>query len=284
MQPTEFVELAKDCLADAQYADDLRRQGLTSLDVFFSFTTGKQLSKPNLASYRSRLQFELGPGGPTVFLKRYDRPGRWVQLRNWLTHGRRGSTMSYELRAAEELRAAGIGTSRAIAFGERWGLVFEKKSFICTEKIPQAESLERELPDYFCGPASADCLRRRRLFIHQLAVFARRFHQTGYRHRDFYFAHIFYGRDGGFYLIDLQRAFRPTVFGERFCLKDIAQLYYSAPKRYFSRTDRLRFYLAYAGRRSLQATDKVFIRKVISKVRRMARHDARHGRTAPFSH
>ncbi|MDO8302942.1 MAG: lipopolysaccharide kinase InaA family protein, partial [Sedimentisphaerales bacterium] len=124
-------------------------------------------------------------------------------------------------------------------------------------------------------------LKSKIVFINSLAGFARTFHATGYCHRDFYLAHIFH-HDGVFYLIDLQRAFRPLLFSHRYRIKDIAQLSYSASKKYFSRTDRLRFYRAYSGRKLLNEKDKSFIRAVVKKMFRMADHDSRHGRTIPF--
>jgi len=126
-------------------------------------------------------------------------------------------------------------------------------------------------------------MKHRRVFVTQLAAFVRKFHQTGYRHRDLYFSHIFYTKTGDFYMIDLARAFKPALLARRFQIKDIAQLYYSAPGSHFSRSDRVRFYLAYTARRRLAAEDKTFIRKVIAKANRMARHDRRHGRNVPFA-
>ena len=69
----------------------------------------------------------------------------------------------------------------------------------------------------------------------------------------------------------------------RFQVKDLAQLYYSAPGRVFSRTDRLRFYVGYTGRRRLTNEDKSFIRKVVRWAKRMARREAKYGRPVPFA-
>ncbi len=276
-----FTELAPGYLVDPQYKTGLQQLGLISLDAVFSFEAGENLTKKNLAAHRTRLQIELPTIPTTAFLKRFDRPPIQEQLRNWLSRGRK-SSMRYELDSANKLAEAGIKIARIISYGEQWGLFFEKRSFIMTEKIPAAEALERKLPDCFHLPATAANLKLRRAFISKLARFARKFHQTGLRHRDFYFSHIFYSCDGSFYLIDLQRVFKPVVLAERFRVKDIAQLYYSAPGRYFSSTDRLRFYLSYSGKRLLDHSDKIFFRKVIRKAKRMARHDAKHGRPAPF--
>ncbi|MHC4114409.1 MAG: hypothetical protein ACYSSL_03705, partial [Planctomycetota bacterium] len=70
---------------------------------------------------------------------------------------------------------------------------------------------------------------------------------------------------------------------ERFRIKDIAQIFYSAPGRYFSATDRLRFYFRLTDKRKLDPEDKSFILKVINKAKRMAKHDVKRGQHAPFA-
>lgn len=191
--------------------------------------------------------------------------------------------MTFDLEPTKDLAQVGIKTPKAVSYGEQWGIFFEKRSFVITEEIPNAESLEQKLPDYFHDRSKIESIREQRQFIKRLGQFAKKFHDTGYRHRDFYLAHIFYSDDGTFYLIDLQRAFKPCLLSERYRVKDIAQLYYSAPGRYFSKTDRLRFYLAYTGQSKLTKKDKAFIRKATNKARWMARHDLKHGRSVPFT-
>jgi hypothetical protein len=306
-----FIETSKSFFVDADY-----ETALTSIDAVFSFNAARNLSKNNLAPFRSRLQFEINPpstplekkavvasapltqidptvtgalktdfltGSTIVFLKRYDRPPVTIQLKNWLSHRSWKSCGLYEFESASELAAEGVRAPKVISYGEQWGRFFEKRSFIITEKIPNAESLERKLPPCFNGPATAETLKLRRIFLAQLASFIKKFHQTNYRHRDLYFSHIYYSDDGSFHLIDLARAFKPILLRERFRIKDIAQLHYSAPARYFSRSNRLRFYLDYVGQSRLTKNDKIFIRKVIKKAELMAQHDIKHGRTAPFA-
>ena len=279
----KFVQISKSLFIDADYETAFSQLGLTSIDAVFAFSKGNDLTKDNLSRYRSRLKFEINLPSTTVFLKRYDSPPATVQLRNWLSARSRKSCALCNLEPANDLAEMGINTSRTIAYGEQWGPLFEKRSFIATEKIPAAESLEKKLPYYFHTPPTADNLKLRRVFIVQLAHLVKKFHQTGYRHRDLYFSHIFYTDDGRFYLIDLARTFKPKLFANRFRIKDIAQIHYSAPAKYFSNTDRLRFYFAVTGCSRLKKEDKAFIRTVLRKARRMARHDARHNRTAPFA-
>jgi heptosyltransferase-2 len=278
----KFMEVSKSFFIAPDYKAGLDELGLTSIDAVFSFNAGRNLHKPNLARHKSRLQFEINSPPTTLFLKRYDCPPISVQLKNWLAAGQRRSCSSFDFEPADKLAAAGINTAKTISYGRQWDAVFERRSFVITEKIANAESLERKLPDYFNGPTTAENLKLRRTFITKLAAFVKKFHATGLRHRDLYFSHIFYDDGGEFYLIDLARVFKPALLSERFRLKDIAQLYYSAPAEYFSRTDRMRFYLALVGREKLIDKDKVFIHKVTGKAQRMARHDSKHGRVAAF--
>lgn len=281
-----LIEISKSFFIDPDYRTALGQLGLTSVEAVFSFDAARNLDKKNLASFRSRLQFEIGAPGlsqpTTVFLKRYEAPPAAHQVRNWLTARARKSCGVLEYALTSELSAAGIGTPKPICYGEQWGALFEKRSLIITEKIPEAEALERRLPPCFSGPATTENLQRRRDFIVRLARFIKKFHETGYRHRDLYFSHIFYSDRGGFFLIDLARAFRPILLSRRFQIKDLAQVYYSAPGRHFSRTDRLRFYMAYAGRSEITRRDRVFLRDVIDKAERIAQRERKHGRQVPF--
>jgi heptosyltransferase-2 len=278
----KFVETSGSFFLDPDYETAFGKLGLTSFDAVFSFNAAKDLVKKGLANYRSRLRFEVNSPSTTLFLKRYEKPPILEQLRNWLhAHGRK-SCGFIELEHINRLAEAGINTPKVVSYGQQWGLFFEKRSFIITEKIPGAESLEQKLPGCFADTGSAENLKQRRVFITQLADFIKRFHETNYRHRDLYFSHIFYSDNGGFYLIDLARAFKPVILCQRFKIKDIAQLYYSAPAKYFSNTDRLRFYLCYVSRNKLANGDNNFIRKVLNKARRIARHDIKHNKFAPF--
>ena len=283
----EFAETSDSFFIDPFYEASLSTLDLNSINTVFSFNQAENLNKKNLARFRSRLQFDVTSPETstpvTLFLKRYDAPPIRVQLKNWLSaHGRK-SCSSIEFETAQQLTEVGINTPKTIAYGTQWGTIFEKRSFIITEKIPDAEALERKLPDYFDGSDTVENLKLRREFITQLANFIRKFHETNFRHRDLYLSHIFYSNNRNFYLIDLARVFQPSVFRRRFQIKDIAQIYYSSPGKFFSRTDRMRFYINYTGQQKLTTTDKDFIRKVIKKVKQMAQHDKRNGREAPFT-
>jgi len=258
----------------------LAEAGIMSIESVFRFAGGRNLAKSNIGSWRQRIEFRT-EDGCTFYLKRYKGAGALTQLRNWLTHGRIGSFAGFDVHPSVELAGAGIQTPRVAAHGEQWGVLFEKRSFSITEQIARGEALERRLPRCFADKSPYG-LREKRAFLRRLGKWAAKFHASGWRHRDFYLAHIFLTDSGQFYLIDLQRAFKPIRLAERYRLKDMAQLYYSMPQADFSRTDRMRVYLAYAGTDRLRYSDRKLIAGVLRKAARMARHDRRHGRTAPY--
>lgn len=277
----EFDQTNKSFHVDPDYADMLNTLGMADMDGVFNFSGGKDLAKSGLAKFRKRIMFSDN-SGQTFFLKRYQSIPKSKQIKNWLEHKSRKSTMSFDMGPVDQLAKNGIATPQTIAFGQEFKGLFEKRSFIITKKIPKADSLEKKLPDYFTSTADVDSGKRKK-FIESLADFARRFHQTGFRHRDFYLCHIFCSDSEDLTLIDLNRIFRPSLTSERFRVKDIAQLYYSAPGSIFSKADRLRFYIAYAGIGKLSAADRRFIKKVKKRAKKMAAHDIKHSRQVPFA-
>jgi tRNA A-37 threonylcarbamoyl transferase component Bud32 len=257
-----------------EFADCFKKIGLESIDDIFKFAGGENLFKENLASFRQRIKFETENPKTTLFLKRYQNIPAFKQIDNWLSRRRRTSTMDCDREPAEILSRFGINVPKTVAFGVQWQGIFEKRSFIITEKVPNAESLEKKLPVLFFS--------NRKKFIESLAAFVSKFHKTGFRHRDLYLCHIFCDDAGEFTLIDLNRVFKPMIFGGRFLVKDLAQLYYSSPGSAITRADRLRFYLAYAGKTKLSIGDMILIGKIKSRAKQMAKHDRKHNRIPPF--
>lgn len=282
MSGQAFVEVSSGLFVDSDYVDVLRRRGLDSIDTIFAFEGDEALDKPGLAAHRSRIVFQLDLP-LKYYLKRYANTPCSLQLQAWLDHRRRGPMSSFDAQPAQALTQAGIATAKVIAHGCQWNGPFERCSFVVTEEIADARSLEEKLPECFYVAPSKESTEEKRRFIDRLADFVRQFHNTGFRHRDLYLCHIFMTDSGKFHLIDLHRTFKPALFRERYRIKDIAQLYYSAPGGIVSQTDRLRFYLRYTGKKKLTRRDRAFIAKLKSRAWRMADHDINHNRKVPFA-
>ena len=281
MEDQEFKEVSEGLFVSEQRLDDFRDAGLDSMEGVFSYSAGDEMVKENIGRYRSRTMFEIG--GRTYFLKRYNSVPKSKQVANWIDHREKESTSSFDRGPVDVFKNTGINTPKVAAFGAEWKNGFEKRSFIITEKIVDADALERKLPVCFTDPASAENHKKRCEFINAVADFAKRFHESGLRHRDFYLAHIFLTESDELYLIDLQRVFHPVLLSERYRVKDIAQLHYSSPGDVISCGDRLRFLKKYLGREKLTSGDRRFIRRVKAKAWRMADHDIKHGRAVPFA-
>jgi heptose I phosphotransferase len=267
---------------DKDYEDVLRELGFCSLEAIFSYTGGKNLHKKDLPSYRNRIEITTPSCKKKLFLKRFINPPVFVQLKNFLCQKRRISLAGAELKPIFYLQKKDINVPKVAAFGQKWRNTFECKSFIITEQILDSDSLESRLPDCFYM-GSQNSFERKMDFIKSLAEFVRKFHKTGFRHRDLYLCHIFYNhQDNIFTLIDLARVFKPLLLSKRYLVKDLAQLFYSSPFEYVSKSDRLRFYLYYTGRGKLSLKDKKFISRVLKKVNEMANHDEKHSKKAPF--
>ena len=263
---------------DADYRDALSQLNLDTLAGVFDFQQGENLLKSNLASWRHRIRFQL-PDGRYAYLKRYDHPPKSIQLKAWLQHGQHLFLSEFDKGPADILHQTDISIPQTIACGGQWQGCFEKRSFIITLELQNACSLEKKLPKCFYSTESNITKKE---FIEKLADFIRRFHETGYRHRDLYLAHIFLSENGGLSLIDLHRCFRPKILKRRFLIKDLAQLHYSCDGNVISRADRIRFYRAYQMTNKLTTTDKALIGKIHKKALQIAWHDRRHGRVVPF--
>jgi heptose I phosphotransferase len=110
-----------------------------------------------------------------------------------------------------------------------------------------------------------------------MAALARRMHDAGAHHQDFYLNHILWrgeAADLDLRVIDLGRVGFAKELSRRWILKDLAQLDFSA--RQLSCTERLRFLRLYLGRPFCRA-DRRLVQRIARKSRRIAAHTSKHG-------
>jgi heptose I phosphotransferase len=222
----------------------------------------------------------LEPGGERdFFLKRHRRLPLREQVREFF---RRGGSVSGGRREWENiwrLRQLGILTVEPVGFGElrRWG--WETESFLITQELKEASRLTEFIPRYFPPPLSSSLLARKRHLLRCLALLVRRMHEGGLFHRDLYLGHFFVKprgeKDLEIYLMDLQRVIRPRWRAERWQIKDLASLNFSAPSGWFTASDRLRFYKEYRQIARLGDGDKSLLRRVLRKSGRIRAHTGR---------
>ncbi len=276
-----FAELEPGFFVDSGYKDTLESMGLTTFEQVFNYESGRDINKQGLAAYRRRIFIPVEGQNKNLYLKRYNRPPKSLQIKNKLYHKKYISCGQIEYQVAATLKQHQIDTITPVAYGHQLNGPFEKRSFLITEELA-GKSLEKQLPDYFDRDPRSFDRTKRNAFIQKVADLVRRFHEAGFRHRDLYLCHIFCDTTERLYLIDLARVFQPVIGKNRYKVKDLAQLYYSAPGNIVTQTDRLRFFLYYRQHSQLTAPDKNLIKAITRKVRRIAKHDKKHGRNAPF--
>jgi len=120
--------------------------------------------------------------------------------------------------------------------------------------------------------------------LDDVAHIARRMHDAGLHHQDFYLTHLLLpdvpdrptgGKEGGtgIHVIDLGRARYRRRLSRRWIVKDLAQLNYSA--RLLTHSDRRRFLELYLGR-PLTLADRPFVRRIVRKSAAIARHSRKN--------
>lgn len=214
--------------------------------------------------------------GKAVYLKRYESnylstSRRVLRAVNWPTAR---DEAKREWDAMHELRAAGIVTPTPVAMGQERSFGIVTRSFVMTEEIYGGVQADRYV-------ASLGRKERRILGV-KIAELAQRFHGLGYVHKDFYLCHFFVvGKTKEIYLIDLQRVTKPRLFRERWLVKDLGGLAYSALEAGFSNRELVRFYKAYSGKRRLDDVDRRLLGKIQRRIERFRRHEPRHPNRAP---
>ncbi len=154
-----------------------------------------------------------------------------------------------EWKAIARLEQLGVATLSVAAYGERGCNPARRHSFIVTNELAPAISLEDYCRDWVQRPPQPAL---KRALIRQVARIARRMHEGGMNHRDFYLCHFLLHLDPvpsptalRVSLIDLHRSQVRARTPRRWRDKDLAALYFSALDIGLTRRDLLRFVRQY---------------------------------------
>ncbi|GMG87879.1 lipopolysaccharide core heptose(I) kinase RfaP [Biformimicrobium ophioploci] len=157
-----------------------------------------------------------------------------------------------EYRALRMLEVLGIDTMRPVAFAERGLSPSARESFLVTEALEPTVSLETFCADWKALPPPLSIKRK---LIRRVAEIARDLHEGGVNHRDFYLCHFLLRPETleqeslVIHLIDLHRAQIRHRVPERWRIKDLSGLWFSACDIGLTRADLMRFVEIYSGRR-----------------------------------
>lgn len=173
--------------------------------------------------------------------------------------------------AIRRLNELGVATMTSVGFGSRGLNPARRESFILTEAIENAISLE----DY-CStwPQRPPLFIVKLRLLREIANISSTLHSHGICHRDYYLCHFLLHEQEAFTrgaiekpmlsLIDLHRAIIRRPLATRWVIKDIAGLYFSALHIGLKQRDFLRFVKLYSGKslRQVLDQDQVFWRRV----------------------
>jgi hypothetical protein len=201
--------------------------------------------------------------GKRYYVKRYVGNGKNA-VRRWF--GLRGLIGPQRVRSEWEnllaFRAWGIPTATLVCYGLQRRCGSFLRGALVTEEIPDTTDLAKMAAEH--DPR----LRDRRWVahvLHQVSTITRTLHDAGFAHNDLKWRNLLVDGDDRptVYLIDCPSgAYWSGVFLKYRMIKDLACLD-KVGKYQLSRSQRLRFYLDYAGRRRLSAQDKQDIRKIL---------------------
>ncbi|RRJ82358.1 lipopolysaccharide core heptose(I) kinase RfaP [Aestuariirhabdus litorea] len=199
---------------------------------------------------RRTLRFELG--GRSFFAKIHRGIGWWEIVENLLRGRLPVLGAENEWRAIERLKALGVDTMTAVAYGKRGLNPARQHSFIVTEDLVNTISLEDFCRDW---PQQPPTVALKRALIERVAWISRQLHQNGVNHRDYYICHFLLDISAGvealtaqtikLSLIDLHRAQIRRKTPQRWIEKDLSGLYFSAMEIGLTRRDYLRFIRTY---------------------------------------
>jgi hypothetical protein len=263
---------------DSCYETVLQRTGLATFDQVMRSDRG-QCWRAFWDRENWRLELPDAQGRlRVVYLKKHHVRTWRSSLRAWLGLAPSPSAARVEAENVARLTADGISVMRLIGWGERFSRTGLAESFLLAEDLEGFAELQYFLMRRFPPLTQRGaCGRDRALdrLIRDVAQLARRFHGAGYNHRDFYCGHFFVREPApGCYesrLIDLHRVERRRRWRRRWLVKDLAQLAWSLPAGWISRSEKVAFMRHYFGVAKLQPSHKRLIRAVLARQRRAER-------------
>jgi len=238
------------------YKDLLLQWGVEDLKTFFD----KNLQNTRYLSGRTPHPCIPIRDGECIVFRQYLHGGLFRNFtRNLYLFGSRSFR---ELALTEEIRSCGIPTIQPIAAIHQRTLGPFYKATLLSVEIPHAKDLIQYFRELGSNPSHENLILKRQL-IRSAGFLLQNFHQSGFFHGDLQLKNILVKGDQLF-LIDFDRSYRKKSLslGER--TNNLLRLNRSVEKWKshglpINRTDRWRFFLAYAG-------EDVTIRRAIERV------------------
>lgn len=183
--------------------------------------------------------------------------------------------------AIRKLESLQIAVPFIAAYGLQGKNPARTQSFIVTGELAPTISLEDLTRNWKNDPPA---YRLKQNLLTEVASIARKLHESGINHRDFYLCHFLLDtthldtlHNLKIYLIDLHRAQIREKTPERWLIKDVASLYFSSMDIGLTQRDLYRFMKIYRGKqlREIISTEAEFWQKVTLRGERLYRSNKR---------
>lgn len=252
----------------------LRRAGLQTFAAVAELPGGEIVRSAG-PRVTARIVLGEGPERRTFYLKRHAPVRLGERVKPWLrlNSGVFGARPEWE--ALLKFHAAGLPTITPVACGEEG-----EHSWLLTESLDSRQDLldwTRKLVSRSCDSRGWEGDSQLRRYLYDLAEIARTMHDAGLHHQDFYLNHILICETAKgvpeLRVIDLGRVREQQPLSQRWILKDLSQLNYSA--RHLTCRTRLRFLRQYLGR-PFNESDRRLIWWLEQKAAQIARHTDKH--------
>ena len=213
-----------------------------------AFAAMMQLSGKAFRDVRGRKTMQLNLRGKSYFIKQHFGVGWHEIIKNLVSFKLPILGAMTEVKAIEKLNEIDIPTTPLVAYGQRGNNPANIQSFVLTEDLGNIISLEDLCADWKNNPPAEKFKRR---LIIEVANIARKLHENGINHRDFYLCHLCLDADLlakneiKFYLIDLHRVLIHKTISTSDNMKDMAALYFSSMGIGLTMRDLLRFKMHY---------------------------------------
>ncbi|MBK8000455.1 MAG: hypothetical protein IPK15_17485 [Verrucomicrobia bacterium] len=244
----------------------LKAHQLADIDGIYRYTAGDIITRSGSTEVR-RVVLGSGSTAPIVFIKKY-----WISRPKQLWSGMFRGTFFGCPKARREyqnlagLRTMGLDAPEPIAYGEERKAGWLVRSYLISDGVPAPKPLHEYIRGELMALTGDTRRQTRRMLIESLAAYTRRLHEQHFVHHDYFWRNILlsHGALDHFYLIDAHKG-RLEMLGKDAPARayDLAALDSAAP-HFFSRTERLRFFLLYRGHRRLDAPDKALLRRTLA--------------------
>lgn len=238
----------------------LRRHQLDSFDALWALRLGDAPPTPRGSGWSSVHRLELDDINgrrQTFYLKR-----QADHRQRSLSHPGGELTFAREFRSIQNYAHAGI-PALEVAFFHQANQQGEDRAILMTRALDAYEPLTAWLERW-----DQLAVNERDDLIRAAAALIRALHSAGKVHNNLYPRHIFLKLDGdgaGARLIDLERT-RSAWLGERDRVRELTTLLLRCAVT--SRTQRMRFVLAYLGRSALDAEGRDLVRRIDARYRK----------------